>query len=84
MDNYKLIINYHFEDVLLFDLSKDPYEKTDLAKTEPERTEKMKMTRWLLVTILLAVMNTTAYAQGSYTVEEFAEVRDFEIVEVVS
>jgi hypothetical protein len=48
-----------------------------------ERTEKMKMTRWLLVTILLAVMNTTAYAQGSYTVEEFAEVRDFEIVRFI-
>jgi hypothetical protein len=48
-----------------------------------ERTEKMKMTRWLLVTILLAVMNTTAYAQGSYTVEEIAEVRDFEIVRFI-
>jgi hypothetical protein len=48
-----------------------------------ERTEKMKMTRWLLVMILLAVLNTTAYAQGSYTVEEIAEVRDFEIVRFI-
>ena len=43
----------------------------------------MKMTRLLLVTILLAVMNTTANAQGSYTVEEMAEVRDFEIVRFI-
>ena len=48
-----------------------------------ERTDNMKMTRWLLATILLAVMNTTAYAQGSYTVEEVAEVRDFETVRFI-
>lgn len=48
-----------------------------------ERIEKMKMTRWLLVTIVLAVLNTTAYAQGSYTVEEIVEVRDFEIVRFI-
>ncbi len=48
-----------------------------------ERTEKMNMTRWLLVTILLAVMYTTVFAQGSYTVEEMVEVRDFETVRFV-
>lgn len=48
-----------------------------------ERTEKMNMTRWLLVTIFLAMMNTTAFAQGSYTVEQMVEVRDFETVRFV-
>ncbi len=43
----------------------------------------MTMTRQLLVAILLAAMSMTAHAQGSYTVEEFAEVRDFEIARFI-
>ena len=43
----------------------------------------MNMTRWLLVSILLAMMSTAAFAQGSYTVEEMVEVRDFETVRFV-
>jgi hypothetical protein len=41
------------------------------------------MTRWLYLAILLTAANTTAYAQGSYTVEEMAAVRDFEMVRFV-
>ncbi len=41
------------------------------------------MTRWLLVLIQLASMSTIANAQGSYTVEGIAEVRDFEIVRFI-
>ena len=40
----------------------------------------MKMTSWLLVANLLAATGTTALAQESYTVEDIARVRDFEIV----
>ena len=40
----------------------------------------MTVTRWLLVPILLAATSMTTRAQESYTVEEIATVRDFEIV----
>lgn len=39
--DYKLIINYHFDDVLLFNLNADPYEKNNLAESQPRRMEKM-------------------------------------------
>ncbi len=44
----------------------------------------MTMTKWLLAVILMAAMGAIAHAQGSYTVEEVAEVRDFEIVRFIS
>jgi hypothetical protein len=43
----------------------------------------MKMTKWLYVAIVFAATNVTAYAQRSYTVDEMAAVRDFEIVRFV-
>ena len=40
----------------------------------------MKMTKWLLVAILLAATGTTALAQDSYPIEDLARVRDFALV----
>jgi hypothetical protein len=44
----------------------------------------MTKTRLLLVIVLSALMGTVVYAQGSYTVEEVAQVRDFEMVRFVT
>ena len=44
----------------------------------------MNMTRWLYVAILFAATNVTAYAQRSYTVEEMAAVRDFEVARFIA
>ncbi|NQZ57807.1 MAG: sulfatase [Lentisphaeraceae bacterium] len=39
---YKLIVNYHQNDVLLFDISKDEGETTDLSSSMPEKVKSMK------------------------------------------
>lgn len=39
--NWKLIEHYDYQKVELFDLSKDPGEKNDLSKDEPEKTSEM-------------------------------------------
>ena len=44
----------------------------------------MTMTRLWLVAILMAAMGASAHAQANYTVEEIAEVREFEIVRFIS
>jgi hypothetical protein len=43
----------------------------------------MTKTRWLVVLILWAMMGSIGHAQQSYTVEEIAKVRDFEIVRFI-
>lgn len=39
--NYKLIHNYHHDDILLFDIVNDPYETKNLAKTMPEKADAL-------------------------------------------
>lgn len=39
--NYKLIHNYHHDNVLLFDLATDPYETNDLASSLPQKAEEL-------------------------------------------
>jgi len=43
----------------------------------------MTKTSLWVVLILSALMGTVVYAQGSYTVEEVAQVRDFEMVRFI-
>ncbi|MBT3198824.1 MAG: sulfatase-like hydrolase/transferase [Phycisphaerales bacterium] len=40
--DYKLIMNYHHGDVLLYDIAKDPHEKNDLAASMPDKTRALK------------------------------------------
>ena len=39
---YKLIKNYHFDDVLLYDITKDPYEKNNLATQMPAKAYRLR------------------------------------------
>lgn len=41
-DGYKLIYNYQFDDMLLYDIFNDPYEKNNLLNEESKRATKMK------------------------------------------
>ena len=41
-DDFKIIAFGDDRSFQLFDLEKDPWEKTDLAKTDPEKLERMK------------------------------------------
>lgn len=39
---HKLIVNYHHDDVLLFDISRDPNETTDLADQIPDKASALE------------------------------------------
>ena len=40
--NYKLIYDYHHDEALLFNISEDPYEQSNLAQAAPEKTEELR------------------------------------------
>ncbi|MFD2257867.1 sulfatase [Luteolibacter algae] len=41
-DNFKLILNYHHGDVLLYDLAEDPHETKNLALSMPEKAAELE------------------------------------------